>query len=190
MQRESYFKLCMSLKVLKLSHWWKNLQQRPLWMIFETFERRTAAVSECDLWHTADSCQWGEWWCSQLVSMHSDAILNLTQHVVWKHYHVEWLNTYYDLLFLVTVMQRSIFWHSVNCYYGINLGWYRIIKILTLHMRTLWTLCRFFHQKLILTNVYWRYLKIQNTSSFMATLTFKYFVFEVFINSEVSAYNF
>jgi len=31
-------------------------------MIFETFERTTVAASECSLvWHTADSCQWGDW---------------------------------------------------------------------------------------------------------------------------------
>jgi len=48
---------------LVLTDLWKNLQQknrqRPLWM---TFERPTAAVSECGLvWQTTDSCQWGNW---------------------------------------------------------------------------------------------------------------------------------
>jgi len=32
-------------------------------MTFETLERPTAAASECGLvWHTADSCQWGDQW--------------------------------------------------------------------------------------------------------------------------------
>jgi len=34
-----------------------------LYLTFETFEKQTAAVSECGLiWHTADSCQRGNWW--------------------------------------------------------------------------------------------------------------------------------
>jgi len=31
-------------------------------MTFETFEKPTAAVSECSLvWRTAESCRWGNW---------------------------------------------------------------------------------------------------------------------------------
>jgi len=61
-----FLKICMSFKILELTDWWENMQQkdgrRPLWMISETFETTTAAASECGLvWRTADSCQWGDW---------------------------------------------------------------------------------------------------------------------------------
>jgi len=61
---------------LELLGWGKNLQQkdrRPLWMLFETFERTAASVSECDLvWCTADSCRWGVLWMETMfLSLYS-----------------------------------------------------------------------------------------------------------------------
>jgi len=38
-------------------------------LIIETFERTPAAVCECDLvWHTADSCWWGDWWMEMMIT--------------------------------------------------------------------------------------------------------------------------
>jgi len=135
-------------------------------MIFETFEKKTAAASECGLvWHTADCCRWGDWqmettypglWPCKGTSFWTfviimDAACSLLTFLRWivKHFMTFVVSCYSnaEVRYFVTHCKTT----------AGQLTWYSVLLKLASYMREHWTLetlCRFCVPKIVDSDQY------------------------------------